>query len=176
MISKAVHEIESTAIERQSRHDRARTNTDMELVEEETVIGDFLFNSIYIGIPANRDPRELAQAINQELNDVGTETESIATTAMTVTTSRQGNAYRTKKKLKLNRSKRHKITFELKGINVDLVTFPPGTGETQSSVDVRIRDLDIFDHVPTSTWKKFATYDQDVGEREMGTSMAISRY
>ncbi|KAI2638776.1 hypothetical protein GGS26DRAFT_542823 [Hypomontagnella submonticulosa] len=171
VISKAVHEIESTAIERQSRHDRARTNTDMELVEEETVIGDFLFNSIYIGIPANRDPRELAQAINQELNDVGTETESIATTAMTVTTSRQGNAYRTKKKLKLNRSKRHKITFELKGINVDLVTFPPGTGETQSSVDVRIRDLDIFDHVPTSTWKKFATYDQDVGEREMGTSM-----
>ncbi|KAI0383245.1 hypothetical protein F5Y04DRAFT_250920 [Hypomontagnella monticulosa] len=171
VISKAVHEIESTAIERQSRHDRTRASTDMDIVEEETVIGDFLFNSIYIGIPANRDPRELAQAINQELNDVGTETESIATTAMTVTTSRQGNAYRSKKKLKLNRSKRHKITFELKGINVDLVTFPPGSGETQSSVDVRIRDLDIFDHVPTSTWKKFATYDQDAGEREMGTSM-----
>ncbi|KAI1211655.1 uncharacterized protein F4807DRAFT_418595 [Annulohypoxylon truncatum] len=171
VISKAVHDIEVTAIERQSRHDRARANTDMEIVEEETVIGDFLFNSIYIGIPANRDPRELAQAINQELNDAATETESIATTAMTITPSRQGNAYRTKKKLKLNRSKRHKITFELKGVNIDLVTFPPDSGETQSSIDVRIRDLDIFDHVPTSTWKKFATYDQDAGEREMGTSM-----
>ncbi|KAI1639074.1 hypothetical protein F4809DRAFT_188016 [Biscogniauxia mediterranea] len=171
VISKAVYDIETTAAERQSRHDRARANTDMEFVEEETVIGDFLFNSIYIGIPANRDPRELAQAINQELNDNVTETESIATTAVTATPSRQGGAYRTKKKLKLHRSKRHKITFELKGINVDLVTFPPGSGETQSSVDVRVKDLDVFDHVPTSTWKKFATYNQDAGERELGTSM-----
>ncbi|KAI0833109.1 hypothetical protein F5Y06DRAFT_182313 [Hypoxylon sp. FL0890] len=171
VISKAVYDIEVTAVERQSRHDRARASTDMELVEEETVIGDFLFNSIYIGIPANRDPRELAQAINQELNDAATETESIATTAMTVTQSRQGNAYRSRKKLKLNRSKRHKVTFELKGVNVDMVTFPPDSGETQSSIDVRVKDLDIFDHVPTSTWKKFATYDQDAGEREMGSSM-----
>ncbi|KAF3058060.1 Autophagy-related protein 2 [Daldinia childiae] len=130
VISKVVHNIESTAIERQSRHDRARANTDMELIEEETEIGDFLFNSIYIG---------------QRLSN--------------------------KRKLKLNRSKRHKITFELKGINLDLVTFPPSSGETQSSIDVRIRDLDVFDLVPTSTWKKFATYDQDAGEREMGTSM-----
>lgn len=40
-----------------------------------------------------------------------------------------------------------------------------------SSIDVRVNNLDVFDHVPTSTWKKFATYDQDMGEREMGTSM-----
>ncbi|KAI1179276.1 ATG C terminal domain-containing protein [Nemania sp. FL0916] len=171
VISKAVHDIETTAIERQSRQDRARAITDMEIVDEETVIGDFLFNSIYIGIPANRDPRELAQAINQELNDGATETESLATTAMTVTTSRQGGAHRSKKKLRLNRSKRHKITFELKGINVDLVTFPPDSGETQSSIDVRVKDLVVFDHVPTSTWRKFATYNQDAGEREMDASM-----
>ncbi|TGJ80964.1 hypothetical protein E0Z10_g7799 [Xylaria hypoxylon] len=175
IISKAVHDIEATAIERQTRQDRARVGTDMEIVESETVIGDFLFNSIYIGIPANRDPRELAQAINQELNDNATETESIATTALTATPSRQGSrqggAYRNKKKLRLNRSKRHKITFELKGINVDLITFPPGSGETQSSIDVRVKDLVVFDHVPTSTWKKFATYDQDAGEREMDASM-----
>ncbi|KAF2965691.1 hypothetical protein GQX73_g7885 [Xylaria multiplex] len=174
-ISKAVQDIETTAIERQTRQDRARVGTDMEIVEPETVISDFLFNSIYIGIPANRDPRELAQAINQELNDNATETESIATTAMTATPSRQGSrqggAYRNKKKLRLNRSKRHKITFELKGINVDLITFPPDSGETQSSIDVRVKDLVIFDHVPTSTWKKFATYDQDAGEREMDASM-----
>ncbi|KAI0972354.1 ATG C terminal domain-containing protein [Xylaria arbuscula] len=175
VISKAVYDIEATAVERQTKQDRARAGTDMEIVEEETVIGDFLFNSIYIGIPANRDPRELAQAINQELNDNATETESIATTAITATPSRQGSrqggTYRPKKKLKLNRSKRHKITFELKGINVDLVNFPPNSGETQSSIDVRVKDLVVFDHVPTSTWKKFATYDQDAGEREMDASM-----
>ncbi|KAI0206726.1 ATG C terminal domain-containing protein [Astrocystis sublimbata] len=171
VISKAVYDIETTATERQTRQDRARAGTDMEIIDEETVIGDFLFNSIYIGIPANRDPRELAQAINQELNDNATETESIATTTMTATPSRQGGAYRTKKKLRLHRSKRHKITFELRGINVDLVSFPPASGETQSSIDVRVKDLVVFDHVPTSTWKKFATYDQDAGEREMNASM-----
>ncbi|KAI2630039.1 hypothetical protein GGS21DRAFT_545186 [Xylaria nigripes] len=171
VISKAVNNLETAAVERQTRQDRARAGTDMEVIDEETVIDDFLFNSIYIGIPTNRDPRELAQAINQELNDNITETDSVATTAMTVTTSRPGGSHRSKKKLRLNRSKRHKITFELKGINIDLITFPPNSGETQSSIDVRIKDLVVFDHVPTSTWKKFATYDQDAGEREMDASM-----
>ncbi|KAJ1326708.1 autophagy-related protein 2 [Microdochium nivale] len=171
VISEAVAGIEAKAYEREAGRDRLRLAGEPEISEEETVIGDFLFNSIYIGIPANRDPRELAAAINQELNDNATETESIATTAMTATPSRQGSAQR-RKRLKLNRSRRHKITFELQGIDVDLLTFPPGSGETQSSIDVRIRDINVFDHVPTSTWKKFLTYDQDAGERELGTSMA----
>ncbi|KAI5861237.1 hypothetical protein GGS23DRAFT_577692 [Durotheca rogersii] len=172
VISKAVQDLEVEANERESRHARVHADSgDPDRVDNETVIADFLFNSIYIGIPATRDPRDLTQAINEGLNDAATETESIATTAFTATSSRQGVPYRSRKKLRLNRSKRHKITFELKGINVDLVTFPPDSGETQSSIDVRIKDLEIFDHVPTSTWKKFATYDQDAGEREMGTSM-----
>ncbi|ORY64949.1 uncharacterized protein BCR38DRAFT_484422 [Pseudomassariella vexata] len=173
-ITKAVEDVETKAYERRIRTEHPRITAEMDAMieEEETVIGDFLFNSIYIGIPANRDPRELAQRINQELNDNATETESIATTAMTATPGRVGGK-RPKPRLRLNRSKRHKITFELKGINMDLVTFPAGSGETQSSIDVRIKDLDVFDHVPTSTWKKFATYDQDAGEREMGTSMIL---
>ncbi|KAK8124560.1 Autophagy-related protein 2 [Apiospora kogelbergensis] len=172
VIAQAVEEVENRANERRAGIDNPRVSADMEAMieEEETVIGDFLFNSIYIGVPANRDPRELAQAINQQVNDNATETESVATTAMTATPSRMG-AKRPKRKLRLNRSKRHKITFELKGINVDLVAFPDDSGETRSSVDVRIKDLDVFDHVPTSTWRKFATYDQDAGERELDTSM-----
>ncbi|KAK7951629.1 ATG C terminal domain-containing protein [Apiospora aurea] len=172
VITQAVEDVENRANERRARVDNPRVTADMEAMieEEETVIGDFLFNSIYIGVPANRDPRDLAQTINQQLNDNATETESIATTTMTATPSRMG-AKRPKRRLRLNRSKRHKITFELKGINVDLVAFPDDSGETKSSVDVRVKDLDVFDHVPTSTWKKFATYDQDAGERELGTSM-----
>ncbi|EFQ32312.1 ATG C terminal domain-containing protein [Colletotrichum graminicola M1.001] len=169
VISKAVQDVENKAFERRRRSDRAVFEDDAE--EDETVIGDFLFNSIYIGISTKQDPRELAQMVNQELNDNATETESLATTAFTTTTSRAGGA-RPKKRLRLNRSKHHKITFELQGVNVDLIAFPPNSGETQSSIDVRIQNLDVFDHVPTSTWKKFATYDQDAGEREMGTSMA----
>lgn len=171
VIAKAVHEVEAKAYERRARRDDAAYDFE----DEETEVGDFLFNSIYISIPTNQDPAGLAGAINHGINDNATETESVAPTTVTSTTMRAAGgshrAARGAKKLKLNRSKRHKITFELKGVNVDLITFPPGSGETQSTVDVRVRDLDIFDHVPTSTWKKFATYDQDAGERELGASM-----
>lgn len=170
-ITKAVQDVESKAIEKRARNDR-RSTFDMDIDDEETEIGDFLFNSIYIGIPGNRDPRELAAAINQEVNDNATETESIATTTLSSSPGRQTGVvgYRSKR-LRLKRSKHHKITFELKGVNVDLVTFPPGSGETQSSIDVRVHDLEVFDHIPTSTWRKFATYMQDAGERETGSSM-----
>ncbi|KAK4249061.1 hypothetical protein C7999DRAFT_30425 [Corynascus novoguineensis] len=169
VIAKAVQEVEAKAHERRARAER-RAGYDQELEEDETVIGDCLFNSIYIGIPANRDPRELTQAINHGLQDFG-DTESVATSAVTTTTHRAAGQHRKSKSLKLNRSKRHKITFELKGVNVDFVMFPPGSGETISSLDVRLRDVDVFDHVPESTWKKFAMYDIDAGEREMGASM-----
>lgn len=168
VITKAVQEVEHRAHERQSRHGGQA----MEEEEEDETIGDFLFNSIYIGIPANRDPSDLARAINEELNDNATETESVATTAFTSATTRTSRRLQHRpKKLRLNRSKHHKITFELQGVNVDMVMFPPEVTETLSSIDVRVQNLDIFDHVPTSTWKKFATYDQDRGEREMGTNM-----
>ncbi|KAK4188017.1 putative autophagy-related protein 2 [Podospora australis] len=169
VITKAVADVEAKAYERKAKADR-KVGFDQDL-EEEEIVGDFLFNSIYIGIPANRDPRELAQAINNELQDMN-DTESIATTAVTSTTVRAAGKHRSgAKSLKLNRSKRHKITFELRGVNVDLVTYPPDVSETMSSVDVRVNDLDVYDHVPTSTWKKFAMYDHDAGERELGTSM-----
>ena len=171
IITKAVQDVESKAIEKRARNER-RPTFDQDLDDDETEIGDFLFNSIYIGIPANRDPRELAAAINQELNDNATETESIADTAFSASPSRQGGSHRSRsKRLRLNRSKHHKITFELKGVAVDLVAFPPGSGETQSSIDIRVHDLEVYDHIPTSTWKLFATYMQEAGERETGSSM-----
>ncbi|KAL2157654.1 hypothetical protein VTH06DRAFT_5135 [Thermothelomyces fergusii] len=170
VIAKAVQEVEAKAHERRARRDRRGGPYDPEFDEDETVIGDCLFNSIYIGIPANRDPRELTQAINHGLQDFG-DTESVATSAVTTTTLRAAGQHRRSKSLKLSRSRRHKITFELKGVNVDFVMFPPGSGETISSLDVRLGDVDVFDHVPESTWKKFATYDIDAGEREMGASM-----
>ncbi|KAN0112677.1 hypothetical protein V8E51_005628 [Hyaloscypha variabilis] len=170
-IAKAVQDVESKAIEKRARNER-RPTFDQDIEDEETVIGDFLFNSIYIGIPANRDPRELSAAINQEVNDNATETESVATTSLSSSPSRQGGVRKSRsRKLRLNRSKHHKITFELRGVSVDLVVFPPHSGETQSSLDIRVRDFEIFDHIPTSTWRKFATYMQDAGERETGTSM-----
>lgn len=170
-ITKAVQDVELKATEKRSKHN-SRSSFDQDLDDDETVIGDFLFNSIYIGIPSNRAPGTLAAAINQELNDNATETESIAPTIVSGTTSyRASQPPKVKgKKLRLRRSKHHKITFELKGVNVDFIAFAPGSGETQSSIDVRVHDLDVFDHVPTSTWRKFATYMHDAGERESGSS------
>ncbi|EAW16561.1 putative autophagy regulatory protein Atg2 [Aspergillus fischeri NRRL 181] len=170
-ISKAVKDVEKRATERRARAG-SRASPGFE-EEEESVIGDCLFNSIYIGIPANKDPRELRNDINHNIDDLASETGSYATTTtVTGATARQGQSpsYRGRR-LKLSRSKYHKMTFELKGICADFVVFPPGSEETQSSLDVRVNDLEIFDHVPTSTWKKFATYMHEAGERESGASM-----
>ncbi|RGP70524.1 sporulation spo72 [Fusarium longipes] len=169
VITKAVQDVEAKAYERQAR--AGQVHVYEEELEDEEAIGDFLFNSIYIGIPANRDPQELSRAINEGFNDNATETESVATTAFTSATNRTARTRPRSNRLKLKRSRHHKITFELQGVDADLFVFPPNSGETLNSIDVRVNNLDIFDHVPTSTWKKFATYDQDMGEREMGTSM-----
>ncbi|KAL9116159.1 MAG: hypothetical protein Q9227_000529 [Pyrenula ochraceoflavens] len=172
-ITKAVQDVENHAQAKQSHGSSRLSPTREEKEEQDTVIGDCLFNSIYIGIPPNRDPRELANDINKDIDDLASETGSYATTT-TITPSSTRQQTKTgfrRKKLKLNRSRHHKITFELKGINADFLLFPDLSKETQSSVDVRIRELDVFDHVPTSTWKKFATYMRDDGEREDGTDM-----
>ena len=170
-ISQAVADVEKKAVERLSRKGRRKPQDIDE--EEDSVIGDFLFNSIYIGVPANRNPRDLARQVNRNIDDLTSETGSYATsTTVTSSPSRQSGATREKRaKLRLARSKRHKMTFELKGVSIDLVVFPPESGETQNSINVRVQDLDIFDHITTSTWRKFATYMHDAGERESGSSM-----
>lgn len=166
-ISNAVKDVEQKAVER--RHSGRSPPAFEE--EEEDVIGDCLFNSIYIGIPANKDPSELRGEINRNIDDLASETGSYATTS-TVTTARQNTSPTVRgKRLRLSRSRNHKMTFELKGIGVDMIVFPPGSGETVSSLDVRVKELEIFDHVPTSTWKKFATYMREAGEKESGASM-----
>ena len=170
-ISDAVADLESRAEQRRAAQRERRKSRDLD-DEDEPVIGDFLFNSIYIGIPANHDPRDLARQVNRNLDDLASETESYATTTTaSPSPSRQGAPKTRKRRLRLRRSKHQKMTIELRGLSADAIVFPPDTGETQSSVDIRVQDLEIFDHVPTSTWKKFATYMHDMGERESGTSM-----
>ncbi|KAL4951080.1 hypothetical protein BDW69DRAFT_45223 [Aspergillus filifer] len=166
-ISQAVKEVEKKAAERRS-NDQASPGFDD---DEGDVIGDCLFNSVYIGIPANRDPSELREGINRNIDDVISETGSYATTSTATTIKRNTSPGVKRKKLRLSRSKAHKMTFELKGICADLVVFPPSSGETLNSLDVRVNELIIFDHIPTSTWKKFATYMREAGEKEAGTSM-----
>ena len=171
VVSQAVADVETRAAEKMARRDKRKTPEPDD--GEEAVIGDFLFNSIYIGVSPKDDPRDLRRQINRNLDDLTSEAESYATsTTVQGSPVRQDRMPRPKKKrLRLGRSKHHKMTFELRGVCVDLVVFPPRSGETQSSIDIRIQDFEIFDHVPTSTWKKFATYMHDAGERQSGSNM-----
>ncbi|KAI7093200.1 hypothetical protein KC352_g39959, partial [Hortaea werneckii] len=63
--------------------------------------------------------------------------------------------------------------FELKGVCADLLVFPPDESDAISSMDFRVRDFEIFDNVPTSTWRKFLTRLHDSpATREMARPMA----
>ena len=166
VIEQAVRGVTDIAIERQARGDQYPASDD----DDESVIGDFLFNSIYIGIPANQDPKDFSSRVNGDVNDLASESETASVSPRSPARYPPVNS-KNKKGVRLGRSQRHKMAFELRGIAIDLIVFPPGVGETESLIDVRVRDFEIMDHVPTSTWRKFATYMQDAGMRESGTDM-----
>lgn len=167
IISQAVDDVEARAEERrrQARDD----DDDDDFVEE-----DFLFNSVWIGVPVKDEKGALARRINHDIDDLVSETGSYATstaTRSTGATARPRSAIKSRRRLKLERSKQKKIAFSLMGVAVDLIVFPPGTGETISSVDVRVRDVEVFDHIPASTWRKFMTCAIDPKLRELNRPM-----
>ncbi|KAF2205332.1 hypothetical protein GQ43DRAFT_453199 [Delitschia confertaspora ATCC 74209] len=168
IISQAVDDVEARAEERRNR---SRDDDEPNVFIEE----DFLFNSVWIGVPIKEEKGALARKINHDIDDTVSETGSYATSTATRSTGatiRPKSATKSRRRrLKLERSKHRKITFELTDVAVDVVVFPPGTGETQNSLNVRVRNFEIFDHLPSSTWKKFATSLQDPSEREMGRPM-----
>ncbi|KAI8933639.1 hypothetical protein NX059_009363 [Plenodomus lindquistii] len=167
VISQAVDDVEARAEERR-QHAREEDEDD-DFVEE-----DFLFNSVWIGVPVKDEKGALARRINHDIDDLASETGSYATstaTRSTGATARPRGSTKSRRRLKLERSKHKKIAFSIMGVAVDLIVFPPNSGETISSVDVRVRDLEVFDHVPTSTWKKFVTCAIDPAARELNRPM-----
>lgn len=167
IITQAVDDVEARAEER--RQKLQEDDEDDDFVEE-----DFLFNSVWIGVPVKDEKGALARRINHDIDDLASETGSYATstaTRSTGATSRPQSATKSKRRLKLERSKHKKIAFSLMGVAVDLIVFPPDSGETINSIDVRVRDFEIFDHVPTSTWRKFVTCVIEPNAREMNKPM-----
>ena len=165
-IATAVNDLEKKAEERRREWEKYK---DPE--EDQPVIGDYLFNSIWIDIPPSKNPHDLSAQVSRDVNDRVSDTDSYSTSAVPHSPNRLPRANNRLKRLKLARGRHHKITFELRGVSADIVVSPPGMGETQSSIDISITDFEVFDHVPSSTWKKFATYMHDAGEREMGRPM-----
>jgi len=167
IITQAVDDVEARAEER--RQKALEDDEDDDFVEE-----DFLFNSVWIGVPVKDEKGALARRINHDIDDLASETGSYATstnTRSTGATARARSSTKPKRRLRLERSKQKKVAFSLMGVAVDLVVFPPNSGETVNSIDVRVRDLEIFDHVPSSTWRKFLTCLIDPSAREMNKPM-----
>lgn len=171
-ITAAVEVVEQRAEERLARRLQARVEPD----EEESTIGDCMFNSVYITIPSHfTETPDIRRGINRQIDDLASESESVPASGMSRPTnySASGRPIRQahRRRLKLERSRHHKISFELKGLSVDLDVFTPGSSELQSAVDVRLRQFEIFDNVPTSTWKKFLTQQQTGGTQELSRPM-----
>jgi autophagy-related protein 2 len=171
-IEHTVEQVELKAAERKARRRESRNDVE----DDESVIGDFLFNSIYIGVGAGHETQDLRRAINKVINDQATETESVAVSGTSRPTSfsasGQPRLAPRRSRLKLGRSKKNKIAFELRNVAADVKTFAPGSSDDVMTASLRIGDFEIFDRVPTSTWRKFLTHiDNSPRTREIARPM-----
>ncbi|KAK6345046.1 autophagy- protein 2, variant 2 [Orbilia javanica] len=182
-ISKAVKRVEERAFRRRRRHIDTQRGLEEEDEgddegDEESATYDVLFNSIYITLPQHRDPRELSQDIQNQIKgsyETQSETGSYAPSVTTVDSpysSGPRNLPSRRRDQKYQRSKRNAMQFELKGVDVDFDIFEPDGLEIQTSLDLRINEVQVTENVRTSTWRMFLTYMREAGVRERGLPMA----
>jgi autophagy-related protein 2 len=125
-----------------------------------------LFNSVYIGLPPEADDLEgdaLLAAIDEQLEE-GDETASQGSwqtleklhipSSITGAVGRQQEAKPSAKRLA--RSKRPSIQFCFSGIEAEHDIYPADT-EIASRLLVTAKNVEILDHIKTSTWRKFLT-------------------
>lgn len=144
---------------------------DIEVREE--IFQETLFQSIHVIAPRNQNARDMATSINLDLqNDKDNESRDVSTT-------NPGKSY---KNLKLRRSVKYKLFFDLKSIEVGVNVYStrdPRRDKTDENmkyellnfIELRVGTVNIYDNVSTSTWNKFLSYMNILGDREIGTSM-----
>jgi autophagy-related protein 2 len=166
-IGQAVEKIRQKATERRSNRRRSNPVED----DPSSEIGDTLFQSIWISVPADRDGEDLGRRINRNINKT-TETSTEASTITTAITADRPGLHRGRSRtLKLGRSRRHKASIEVRSLNLDLKVLPPNKVETQSIINIEVKEFEVYDHVPTSTWRKFVTRLRDASPQPDCTSM-----
>ncbi|CAA7271644.1 unnamed protein product [Cyclocybe aegerita] len=117
-----------------------------------------LFNSIHIGLEEDEDalgePATLIAAIDRELKD---DTETASWQSFPAFSAGKPRAPSVKVHGKrLSRAKSSSMEFCLSGICAEFDQYQPND-PLVSRTFVTIRDLEILDHIKTSTWKKFLT-------------------
>lgn len=141
--------------------------------EPDLVVGETVYNSIYLSVPEDTEPLSLAYNVNQSLYSGMTNKSDINTRV---------DFEQNYKNLKLRRSKSHKLYVDLNSLELDFILFTlrdPRVAdkdfgsdyELVNHVDLIIGDIDVYDNVPTSTWNKFLSYMNLLGEREIGTNI-----
>ena len=139
-----------------------------------------LFNSVYIGLDHNIDelePMELIAAIDEQLNeDMETASQSSWQSLKPQQLSPGGHhASPTVKRSRrrLTRSKGPAVEFRLQNLDAEVDNYRADPS-LASRVLVTVRDVEILDHIRTSTWSKFLTslsLDSKGNIRETGSNM-----
>lgn len=118
-----------------------------------------LFNSVYIGLEQDVDglePGALIAAIDDELNEVENESQSSwQSLRPPVAGKPQIRSARVRGK-RLTRSRGPSIEFRLSGLDTEVDYYRPEEAFVSRTL-ATVRDLEILDHIKTSTWKKFLT-------------------
>ena len=143
-------------------------------VEEMSTV---LFNSVYIGLDPDVDsfePVALMAAIDDQLNDeIDTASQSSWQTLRPHAPGKPRPKSIRVHGRKLTRSKGPSMEFVLRGANVEVDHYR-GSGELVSRTFAVIEDVEILDHIKTSTWRKFLTalqVDSRGNARETDSSM-----
>lgn len=119
-----------------------------------------LYNSIHIGLDDDEDalgePAALLAAIDRELKEdfETTSWQSLPTFHGGGTTSKPRTPSIKVHGKRLTRSRGPSIEFSLHGLRADFDKFHDD-GPLVSRTLVTVRDVEILDHIKTSTWKKF---------------------
>ncbi|KAI0336552.1 hypothetical protein GY45DRAFT_1291461 [Cubamyces sp. BRFM 1775] len=122
-----------------------------------------LFNSVYIGLEHNVDelePGALIAAIDEELNDdfeTTTQSSWQSLQPQPLSSPGRGGSHSSKAhRRRLRRAKGPSIEFRLLGLDAEVDNYRPDASLV-SRILATVRDVEILDHIKTSTWKKFLT-------------------
>ncbi len=119
-----------------------------------------LFNSIHIGLDDDEgafgEPAALIAAIDRELKDDDIETTSWQSLPTFSTSKQPRTALVRIHGKRLTRSKGPSIEFCLQGLRAEFDKFYDDDSLVSRTL-VTVRDVEILDHIKTSTWKKFLT-------------------
>jgi len=136
-----------------------------------------LFNSIHVGLDQDVDeigPDALIAAIDDQLvEDNDTASVSSWQSLQPASSGRPNVPPPRLHGRRLTRSRNPSIEFHLSGVFTETVQFAPND-EIVSRTFATVKDVEILDHVKTSTWRKFLTSlrsDSHGNIRETGSDM-----